>query len=89
MACIRRRQESVMVREVDGELLLLDTNSNRIHQLNRTASFIYQRCEHVDSADQLAAELALEFDVEEVQALNDVTKTLQALRSLELVNEVC
>jgi hypothetical protein len=89
MASIRRRQESVMVREVDGELLLLDTSSNRIHQLNRTASFIYQRCEDVRSPQELAAELAVEFDVEEVQALNDVTKTLHTLRSLELVNDVC
>ena len=89
MAGIRRRQDSVMVREVEGELLLLDTSSNRIHQLNRTASFIYQRCEDVDSPHELAAELAIEFDVEEGQALNDVTETLHTLRALELVNEVC
>jgi len=77
-----------MVREVDGELLLLDTNSNRIHQLNRTASFIWQRCDDVTSAAELAAELALEFDVEAGQALNDVTETLNTLRSLELVSQV-
>jgi len=87
MTSVRRRLDSVMVREVDGELLLLDTNSNRIHQLNRTASFIWQRCDNVASEAELAAELALEFDVEEVQALNDVTKTLHTLRSLELVSQ--
>jgi hypothetical protein len=88
MGSVRRRLDSVMVREVDGELLLLDTNSNRIHQLNRTASFIWQRCDEVASVAELAAELALEFDVERGQALNDVTKTLNTLRSLELVSQV-
>jgi hypothetical protein len=76
-----------MVREVDGELLLLDTSANRIHQLNRTASFIWQRCEDVASEADLAAELALEFDVEEGQALHDVERTLSTLRALELVSQ--
>jgi Coenzyme PQQ synthesis protein D (PqqD) len=88
MTNVRRRVDSLMVREVDGELLLLDTSSNRIHQLNRTASFIWQHCDDVGSEAELAAELAVEFDVEEGQALNDVTKTLHTLRSLELVSEV-
>jgi hypothetical protein len=83
---IRRRLDAVLMRDVDGELLLLDTSSNRIHQLNRTASFIWNRCEQVASAQEIAAELALEFDVEEVQALRDVTNMLQTLRSLDLVN---
>jgi len=64
MTNVRRRVDSLMVREVDGELLLLDTSSNRIHQLNRTASFIWQRCDDVGSEAELAAELAVEFDVE-------------------------
>ena len=88
MASMRRHLDSVMVREVDGELLLLDTNSNRIHQLNRTASFIWERCDKVASSAELATELALEFDVETGQALNDVTETLDTLCSLELVSQV-
>jgi hypothetical protein len=87
MAGVRRRLDSVLVREVDGELLLLDTSSNRIHQLNRTASFIWRRCDDFGSEAELAAELALEFEVEERQALSDVTETLRTLRSLELVSQ--
>jgi len=34
-----------------------------------------------------AAELAREFEVEERQALSDVTETLRTLRSLELVSQ--
>jgi hypothetical protein len=82
---IRRRRDAVMMRDIDGELLLLDTKSNRIHQLNRTASFIWKRYEQVASPTEIAAELALEFDVEAVQAFNDVTDTLNTLRSLDLV----
>jgi hypothetical protein len=34
-----------MEREVDGEIILLDTESNLVHQLNKTASLIWRKCQ--------------------------------------------
>lgn len=73
-----------MIREFDDECIVLDTDSNRIHQFNRTASRIWQLCDS-KSPESIAAELAQEYDVDEEQALSDVVRTLDSFRSLDLV----
>jgi len=80
-----RRGESVMVREIDGEILVLDTLSNQVHQLNRTASFIWRMCDEGVMPEAIASALAAEFAVDEETALKDVAKTISRLRSLNLL----
>ena len=65
MSSLCRRVNGLMEREVDGEVLLLDTESNLIHQLNRTASFIWRKCQEGVSAGEIARLVAENFDVEE------------------------
>lgn len=79
-------RDALTMREVDGEVLLLDGRTNRIHQLNRTASFIWKRCADGDADPQgIAAALVAEFDVEEAAALHDVQDALSKLRALDLL----
>lgn len=85
MASLRRRESGLAIREVNGEVLVLDTESDKIHQLNRTASFIWHKCGEVESEADIAALLASEFDVEEHIALKDVAETLIRLRALKLI----
>jgi hypothetical protein len=82
---VSKRLAAVMVREVDHDLLLLDTESDYIHQLNQTASFIWRSCDGASSAEDIAASLAKEYDVEKHVALRDVVETLSSLRALNLV----
>jgi hypothetical protein len=82
---IRKREKAVMVREVDREVLLLDTESNLIHKLNQTASFIWRMLDQVRSPEEIARMLAKEFEVEEDVAVDDVTSTLEKLRELKLL----
>ena len=82
-----RRDESVMVREIDGEILMLDTLSNQIHHLNRTASFIWRMCDLGNVPETIASALAAEFAVDEQTALKDVVETLSKLRSLNLLTD--
>ena len=82
---LRKRLDAVMVREVEPEVLLLDTEADQIHQLNQTASFIWRRCEEVGSAEELAALVAAEFDVGYDLILKDVVETLDRLRALNLI----
>jgi len=76
-----------MVREVDDGVLLLDTESDQIHQLNHTASFIWSRWDQAKSIEEIAALLAKEFEVDEELAARDVTEMLTRLRALNLVVE--
>lgn len=81
------RLKAVVVREVDGEILLLDTESDQIHQLNQTASFIWRSCDGTAPAEVIAARLAKKFDVEEDIAWRDVIETLGRLQALGLIVE--
>lgn len=85
MTTLRRRLGPVVARKVDLDLLLLDTEAENIHQLNETASFIWNHCDGGKSAHQIAELLASEFAVEPELALKDVVETLGKLRVLNLV----
>ena len=87
MASLRRRCMGVMVRELDSDLLILDTEAAQIHQLNRTASFIWRNLDDAPAPEQLAGLLVEAFDVEEQVALTDVLETLQRFRGLNLIVE--
>lgn len=77
----------MIVREVDGALLILDTASNHIHQLNETASIVWRMRREGAAPQDIAATLATAFAVEEGQALADVHDTLQRLESLHLLTQ--
>ena len=64
--------------------MLLDAESDQIHQLNSTARFIWQRCDGKQSAEEIADLLASEFAVELRVALKDVIETLGKLQTLNL-----
>lgn len=84
---MRRRLGTVMVREIEQEVLLLDQVSGQIHQLNQTAAFIWRKCDET-SVQEIAAQLAIEFEVEEHTAFKDVLETLGKLKRLNLVQDV-
>jgi hypothetical protein len=84
---LKRRVDAIIVRELDSEVLLLDTEMNRIHQLNLTAGFIWRACDGMASPHEIAERLTQEFDVGGQLALEDVVGTLAQLRSLNLVVE--
>ena len=85
MSIAIQSDESLLVREISGEILVLDTRSNQIHQLNRTASFIWRLCSERATPQAIASALATEFEVHEQTALEDVLETLSKLRSLKLL----
>jgi hypothetical protein len=82
---LRKREGGVMTREVDREVLVLDTESNLIHKLNQTASFIWRALDTVRSSDEVARMLANEYEVEEHVAVRDVVDTVHKLLQLKLV----
>lgn len=79
--------ESLMIREIDGELLVLDTRANQVHQLNRTAAIIWRMCNDGTQPETIACALSTEFAVDEQTALKDVVETLAQLRSKNLLTD--
>jgi Coenzyme PQQ synthesis protein D (PqqD) len=66
-------------------MVVLDREGELVHQLNRTASFIWDRCDGRRSIRQIGADLAAAFDVDLGTATEDVAATVSQLESLGLV----
>jgi len=75
-------------RTVDDETVILDRDGERIHQLNATASFIWDRCDGERDATAIAAELAEAFGVEPDQTVKDVSEIVLQFSALGLLEEV-
>jgi hypothetical protein len=82
---LRKRAESLVVREVADGILLLDMEGAQLHQLNATAGFIWRHCDGVASAADIAALVAREYEVEDGAAARDVEMALSELQALNLV----
>ncbi|HMG59370.1 MAG TPA: PqqD family protein [Burkholderiales bacterium] len=80
-----KRRDGLILRKVQQDLLLLDTEFNQIHQLNETASFIWENWEQVPDPVEISRLLAQKFDVEEQVVLNDVSAIVGRLQELNLL----
>ena len=80
-----RRRTDVNSRVVEGEMVVLDRHHEFIHQLNLTATYIWERCDGKASLEDIAAQLAETFDVEYETALNDVVRVIRDFQHLQLL----
>ncbi|MBN2497276.1 MAG: PqqD family protein [Deltaproteobacteria bacterium] len=79
-----RRNPSVIGRSIGEERLLVPTGSDIVESrclftLNETAAFIWERLEQPRSLEQLAADLAAEYQVSIDQASEDLGAFLDGL----------
>lgn len=72
-------------RVVEGEMVVMDKQSEQIHQLNQTASFIWQLCDGDHDRQQIAEELATAFEIDAETAKADVADTLNKLEEIGLL----
>jgi hypothetical protein len=73
---------------VDGEVVVLDRRSDLIHQLNPTASYIWDRCDGQSTVAEIANQLAAAFDVDAKTAIQDVATTIMQLQSRGLLESL-
>ena len=78
-----RRIQSVHVESIDGELCVYDTARQRVHSLNHTAAFVWQRCDGRTAPAELAAALSAEASIDDAEAV--VRLTLQELAAAQLL----
>lgn len=83
MICTPRAE--LACRIVEGEVVILDKQSGKIHQLNSTASFVWNRLDGHTSLPEIVSDLVREFDVEFEIARADVARVVADLVRLELV----
>ncbi len=82
-----QKHSNVIAREIEGETVLLNEEKGEIHQLNQTASFIWQCCNGNNSIDDIIHLLNDKFQTETINIESDVIETLATLKKLNLLEE--
>jgi coenzyme PQQ biosynthesis protein PqqD len=72
-------------REVDGEIVIIAPDDSRMHELNETASLVWKQADGTRTADEIAAQLAAEFEVELEVARADVAELMARLGEQRLL----
>jgi len=75
----------VTARDLDGEIVALDTRSNRIHQLNGVASLIWRLATEGGTPEAIVDAVVSGHEVDRDVATKDVDETLERMRSLGLL----
>jgi hypothetical protein len=83
-----RRCSNLKTQLVDGEMIVLDRQQGLVHQLNKTASYIWEQCDGQRTAAEIAGQLCESFEVDRPTALNDVLEVLKRLQDLKLIEQV-
>ena len=73
-------RSGVLVRELEGEVLILDTVADRIHRLNPSAALVWRMHEDGAPDRDIAEALVQRYDVAPDVALRDVRATIDTLR---------
>jgi Coenzyme PQQ synthesis protein D (PqqD) len=80
-----KRRSDVSVRVVEGETVVFDRQGGVIHQLNHTASWIWERCDGTSTVDAIIDQLAQVFDVDHDTATEDVVTIIGQFQQLHLL----
>jgi hypothetical protein len=83
--CFPKRRSDLYTRVIDGETVVLDRKGSLIHQLNQTASYIWDRCDGKSARAEIASQLAEEFDIDPETVARDVAGIVGQLQSLNLL----
>ena len=85
MAPSLMKRDDLSLCRVQQDLLLLDMEFKKIHQLNETARFIWDKLGEIPDASEVAKLFAQEFGVDENVAQKDVSAIVSKMRELNLL----
>jgi hypothetical protein len=81
-----RKAQHISTKEIDGQTMVLDRQNGKLHELNSTASFIWQSCDGHTSVKDIVAATARAFDRDPSSVEHDVTTTLREFERLQLID---
>ena len=80
-----RPRLDLAVENSDGELIVLDKNVGKVHQLNQSAALVWHGLSEGLVIDEIAIRIIDAFDVGRDKAVSDVQTTITQLRDLGLL----
>ena len=83
-----KKRNDVNARSVDLEMVVLDRQNGSIHQLNQTASFVWEECDGESTLEEIAKRMTEAFEVDFSTAMSDVRKVIQQLNDIGLLEAI-
>ncbi len=80
-----KRNPNVAWQTMEDESLLISSATSMAHELNGTATWIWQNIEPPCSFDHLVKKMCQEFDLSSNQAIKDLEEFLSNLQQQELI----
>lgn len=80
-----RRRDDLIEEELDGQVVLYEPVTQRMHRLNETALHVWRSCDGRTTTRQIAGRLAERFEVDIETALDDVEQVMVLLAEEGLV----
>lgn len=71
-----KRKDSLVLEEMDDDIMLADFTGSQIHTLNPTAAAIWEMCDGEHTLEQIAGELADHYGIGVEAVLQDVEKVV-------------
>lgn len=79
-----RPKDGLNIRIIDDEVVIADIESGDVHQLNPTASFIWQLCDGETTVEQVVSSVVERYEISQAQARQDVEAVIDDLLKLNL-----
>ena len=83
---IPRKGESLHVRDIEGETVVLDPENERMHTLNPTAAFIFEAVDGERTIEEIWKHVAAYFEIDPEIAERDTRAALRQFSELQLVS---
>ncbi len=71
------KKNSLIIKQLEDELIIVDTENSQIHSLNETAAMIWKMLDHKLSVDNMAQSMLEKFNISVETAKSDVEKILK------------
>lgn len=84
---IFKPRDDLGVEQIEDDLVILDKCNQKVHQLNSTASAVWQRIKDGREPERIAQEIVEIFDISPDVALQDVTRILEEFAALGLLED--
>jgi hypothetical protein len=82
---VPKRRSDLNYKTIDGETLILNRKEGHLHQLNPTASFIWDCCDGNSNIADITDRVAAAYEVDSSTARKDVEEVLSNLRNSNLL----
>lgn len=81
-----KKKNNIDMRKLGNECLLYEQETGKVHHMNSTATFIWEKCDGCSTKEELLAELKRGFNNTDPDCLeNDLNSTLECFMDLRLM----